>query len=49
MTRMIMCGCNGKMGKSISEISAADPDIEIVAGVDKAGNNSFGYPVFFES
>lgn len=46
MTRMIMCGCNGKMGRSISEIVAGDPDIEIVAGVDKAGNNTFGYPVF---
>ena len=46
MTRMIMCGCNGKMGRSISEIVAVDPDIEIVAGVDKAGNNSFGYPFF---
>ncbi len=41
-----MCGCNGKMGRSISEIVAGDPDIEIVAGVDKAGNNTFGYPVF---
>ncbi len=41
-----MCGCNGKMGKNISEIVAADPDIEIVAGVDKAGSNTFGYPVF---
>ncbi len=46
MTRMIMCGCNGKMGRNISEIVAADPEIEIVAGVDKAGSNTFGYPVF---
>ncbi len=41
-----MCGCNGKMGRNISEIVAADPEIEIVAGVDKAGSNTFGYPVF---
>ncbi len=46
MIRMIMLGCNGKMGKNISEIVKEDSDIEIVAGVDKAGNNTFGYPVF---
>ncbi len=46
MTKMIMLGCNGKMGRNISEIVANDPEIEIVAGVDKFGNNTFGYPVY---
>ncbi len=46
MTRMILCGCNGKMGKNISEIVSGDPMIEIVAGIDKAGTNNYGYPVF---
>lgn len=46
MTRMILLGCNGKMGRNISEIVKDDPEIEIVAGVDKAGNNTYGYPVY---
>ncbi len=46
MVKMILCGCNGKMGRNISEIVQNDPDIEIVAGLDKAGTNTFGYPVF---
>ncbi len=46
MTKIILCGCNGKMGKNISEIALNDPEAEIVAGVDKAGSNTYGYPVF---
>ena len=34
MVKAIMHGCNGKMGQVISNLAAADSDIEIVAGID---------------
>lgn len=46
MTRVIMNGCNGHMGQVISELCAADPDVEIVAGVDVNTESKNGYPVF---
>ena len=45
MTKIIMCGCNGKMGQVISSLVQQDIDAEIVAGIDLlAGKNE--YPVF---
>lgn len=35
MIRIIIHGCNGKMGQAVASIAAADPDIQVVAGVDK--------------
>lgn len=46
MVKMIMNGCNGRMGKVISDIVAADPGIEIVAGIDPFQDGSNTYPVF---
>ncbi len=46
MTKVILHGCNGKMGRMITEIIAGDDDIEIVAGVDAFGGRSDTYPVF---
>lgn len=46
MTRVIMHGCNGHMGKVISGLCAEDPDVEIVAGIDLNTEENFGYPVF---
>lgn len=46
MTRIIMCGCNGKMGQVISDIVAADEEAQIVAGVDINTEARNGYPVF---
>ena len=46
MTRVIMHGCNGHMGKVISGLCADDPDVEIVAGIDLNTEENFGYPVF---
>ncbi len=34
MTRIIMCGCNGAMGRMITGIVRDDPEAEIVAGID---------------
>lgn len=41
-----MHGCNGHMGKVISELVAKDDTIEIVAGIDLNTEENFGYPVF---
>lgn len=46
MIRLIMHGCNGKMGQVISELAAADPEVEIVAGIDAREAGSYPYPVF---
>lgn len=46
MTRVIMHGCNGKMGRTISGLIAADEEIEIAAGVDAYDNGTNPYPVF---
>lgn len=46
MTRIIMHGCNGKMGQVITGLVAKDPDAAIVAGIDIVDNRDNGYPVF---
>jgi len=46
MTKIIMHGCNGRMGQMISRIVRERDDAEIVAGIDVANNISNDYPVF---
>jgi 4-hydroxy-tetrahydrodipicolinate reductase len=46
MTKVIMNGCNGKMGQCITGICKEDPDIEIVAGIDVYDGIKNDYPVF---
>ena len=46
MTRVIMNGCNGKMGQCITGICKDDPEIAIVAGVDVYQGIENDYPVF---
>ncbi|MBE5932931.1 MAG: 4-hydroxy-tetrahydrodipicolinate reductase [Lachnospiraceae bacterium] len=46
MTRIIMHGCNGKMGQVITGICKEDDSVEIVAGIDVIDNKENGYPVF---
>ena len=46
MTRIIMHGCNGAMGQTITKIVKDDEDAEIVAGIDIVDNQDNGYPVF---
>lgn len=46
MVRMIMHGCNGKMGQVITKIVKDDPNTEMVAGVDKYLGIKNDYPVF---
>lgn len=46
MTKVIMNGCNGKMGRCITDICKNDPDIKIVAGIDVYQDIQNEYPVF---
>lgn len=46
MTRVIMHGCNGKMGQVISGLIAADSEVELVAGIDTRDDGHNPYPVF---
>lgn len=46
MTRVIMNGCNGKMGQRITNICKEDPEVEIVAGIDLYDGIKNDYPVF---
>ena len=46
MVRMIMHGCNGRMGHVIVDLCKEDPDREVVAGVDAFGENNYDFPVF---
>ena len=46
MTRIIMSGCSGAMGKMITDIVKEDSQAEIVAGIDIVDNGDTDYPVF---
>ncbi|MCH5342996.1 MAG: 4-hydroxy-tetrahydrodipicolinate reductase [Acetatifactor sp.] len=46
MTRIIMNGCNGKMGQVISGMIAEDPGTEMAAGIDIRDDGHNPYPVF---
>lgn len=46
MTKVLMHGCNGKMGQVISELAKDMTQVEIVAGVDRYGEAKNEYPVF---
>ena len=46
MIKVIMHGCNGKMGQIITGIIAEDAEMEIVAGIDVSNHIQNTYPVF---
>jgi 4-hydroxy-tetrahydrodipicolinate reductase len=46
MIKIIMHGCNGKMGQVISGIVAADAELELVAGIDTRDDGHNPYPVY---
>lgn len=46
MTRIIITGACGKMGKVIASVVAARDDCEVVAGVDKYNDNTASFPVY---
>ena len=46
MVKIIMHGCNGKMGQVIAGIIREDKDIELVAGIDISDHIKNPFPVF---
>lgn len=46
MTKILMSGCNGKMGQVITRLVSERDDAKIVAGLDLSNNLQNSYPVF---
>lgn len=46
MTKVILHGCNGKMGQVVSSLCNEEDGMEIVAGIDVSSHRKNGYPVF---
>ena len=46
MVKIILHGCNGKMGRMITEIVKSDAEAAIVAGIDTYTETMNEYPVF---
>lgn len=46
MTRILLSGCCGRMGKFVAEAVSQRKDCEIVAGIDVIDDSSLGFPVF---
>lgn len=46
MINIIMHGCNGKMGRVVTDIANKDTDVQIVAGIDAYDGIANDYPVF---
>lgn len=46
MVRLIISGCNGRMGRAVEAICSAEPEFEIVAGIDLLGAGDREFPVY---
>lgn len=46
MMRIIVHGCNGAMGHAVETLAAADPEVTIVAGIDRNAGEPRSFPVF---
>lgn len=46
MTKILLCGCQGFMGKTITQIVSESDDATIVAGVDIKNDLTTNYPIF---
>lgn len=47
MTRIILRGCNGKMGTVVTQMAEEDDAVDIVAGIDISKGSERKYPVFY--
>lgn len=48
MIKIILHGCNGKMGQTIQTLLSKDPTMKIVAGIDITDNKESSFPIFNE-
>lgn len=46
MTKIVILGINGRMGKALCELIAQRTDCEVVAGIDTKTTSSFPFPIF---
>ena len=46
MIKILLSGCNGRMGRAISEMCEKNPETSIVAGYDRNTECKFNYPVY---
>jgi 4-hydroxy-tetrahydrodipicolinate reductase len=46
MRKILLCGCNGRMGQTVSRLADGREDMAVIAGCDVAGGAKFDYPVF---
>ncbi len=46
MVRLILCGCNGRMGHAVTACAAHRCDVKIVAGFDINTESPAGFPVY---
>ncbi|MCL2569123.1 MAG: 4-hydroxy-tetrahydrodipicolinate reductase [Oscillospiraceae bacterium] len=48
MLKLILSGCNGRMGQAVTAICEADEKIKIVAGFDVSSTQKSSYPVYVD-
>ena len=46
MTKILLSGCSGKMGRVIGALVNEDPNCEIVGGIDLIDDSTLSFPVF---
>ena len=46
MQKIIISGCCGHMGRTVADICANDPEVEVAAGIDLLAQPMDGFPVF---
>ena len=46
MTRILLSGCCGKMGRNVISVVNGRKDCEIVAGIDIVDDSNIGFPIF---
>ncbi len=46
MINVILSGCCGYMGRVLTEMIAAEPDMQVTAGIDLLQRDDLGYPVY---
>ncbi len=46
MIKILLSGCNGRMGRAITDICTKNPETTIVAGVDVFTERKYDYPVY---
>ena len=46
MIKVILHGCNGRMGQMLSTLIAADEEMTVVAGIEPSGEKKNDYPVY---